>query len=299
MDHNRIFSCIKPEGEVLPLVFDSPHSGRVYPDDFGYACSFALLEQAEDRYVEELFGSAPLHGGTLLAAEFPRSYIDVNRAVDDIDPDLLENRFWPEDELGSINPTSRSDAGIGLIRRLVRPGIPVYNRCLGPREINQRIESYYMPYHNALEALIDKAHYDFGAVWHINCHSMPDSAAAPRNPIGVVGRDKPRSADFVLGDRDGTTANIHFTHMVRDFLRGMGYKVTVNDPFKGVELVQRYSNPARGRNSLQIEVNKALYMNEISGNKSRDFNKLKDDIDNLISFLSGYVRSQMVQKAAD
>lgn len=299
MDSSKIFTLLEAGQGALPLVFDSPHSGRIYPDDFGYACSLALLEQAEDRYVEELFECAPDHGAALLATQFPRSYIDVNRAEDDIDPLLLAERCWPEETYGAINPTDRSDAGIGLIRRLVKPGIPVYNRNLTADEIMVRINEYYWPYHNTLGQLLDSAYYNFGAVWHINCHSMPDSSAVPRNPIGIIGRDKPRSADFVLGDRDGTTANIHFTHIVRDFLKGLGYKVTINDPFKGVELVRRYSESARGRHSLQIEINKSLYMNELSGNKSRNFNILKDDIKKLILFLSEYVERQLVQKAAD
>jgi N-formylglutamate deformylase len=299
MNTSKIFSLREAAQDALPLVFDSPHSGRVYPPDFGYACSFALLEQAEDRYVDGLFDCAPDYGAALLAAQFPRSYIDVNRAEDDVDPQLLAGGVWDEARYGPINPTDRSDAGIGLIRRLVKPGIPVYTKDLSAEDIVQRLNGYYRPYHKTLENLLNQAYYNFGAVWHINCHSMPDHAAIPRNPIGIVGRDKPRSADFVLGDRDGTTANIHFTHMIRDFLKDMGYKVTINDPFKGVELVHKYSDPARGRQSIQIEINKNLYMNEISGNKSRNYNKLKNDVEKLVCFVSDHVRSQLVQKAAD
>ena len=167
----NVLSILKPDSP-LPLIFDSPHSGTIYPDDFHYACDFSELVQAEDKYVDELFSCVTNYGGTLLLAEFPRSYIDVNRSADDIDVDLFEGH-WPDKLYGPIDPTSRSDAGIGLIRRLVKPGIPVYDRYLSPEEIHARVQTYYKPYHEKLEELIESAHYNFGEVWHINCHSMP------------------------------------------------------------------------------------------------------------------------------
>ncbi len=254
-------------------MFDSPHSGIAYPEDFNYVCDFALLEKAEDKYVDELFANAPNAGAPLLCADFPRSYIDVNRCERDIDVDLLED-IWPEE----INPTARSHAGIGLIRRLVRPGVPLYDRALRVMEIKHRIETCYRPYHAVLEKLIEDAHYSYGQVWHINCHSMPtqDGHSFRASPL--------KAADFVLGDRDGTTCDLTFTHAVRDFIKSMGYKVSVNDPYKGVELVRKYSNPATGRHSLQVEVARNLYMDEDTYKKTNGFNKLKDDIDKLINF---------------
>lgn len=272
----------------LPLVFDSPHSGHNYPEDFDFSCDFSILEKAEDKYVDELFINAPSFGADLLCAHFPRSYIDVNRCEKDIDVDLLED-IWPDE----MFPTPRSHAGIGLIRRLVRPGIPLYSRKLKAAEIRQRIESCYRPYHAALENLIENAHYTFGQVWHINCHSMPtaESSSFRATPL--------KSADFVLGDRDGTTCDIHFTHAVRDFLKGLGYRVTINDPYKGVELVRRYSNPATGRHSLQVEIARNLYMDENTYKKSDGFLKLQVDIDRLIGFCAEYVQAQSLPMAAD
>lgn len=281
----------------LPLIYDSPHSGRVYPEDFNYICDFEELEHAEDRYVDELFSCVTNHGGTLLTAEFPRSYIDVNRAADDIDVDLFKGN-WPDQLYGPIEPTSRSDAGIGLIRRLVKPGTPVYDRYLTPEEIHARIQNYYKPYHTKLEELIETAHYNFGEVWHINCHSMPHSSARPRMPIGIKGMQA-RHADFVIGDRDGSTSDLDFTHALRDFLRQNGYHVTINDPFKGVELVQRYSNPRRGRHSIQLEINKALYMNEQTGEKSENYAALQADVEKLVIFIQDYASANLVPKAAD
>lgn len=278
---------IRPE-QGLPLVFDSPHSGILYPADFDHACDFATLEKAEDKYVDELFAGAPDQGAALLCAEFPRSYIDVNRCERDIDVDLLED-IWPEE----INPTPRSHAGIGLIRRLVRPGMPLYSRSLKSAEIWARIEKYYRPYHAMLEQLIENAHYTHGHVYHINCHSMPtaDGHSFRANPL--------KSADFVLGDRDGTTCDIAFTHAMRDFIKGMGYKVSVNDPYKGVELVRRYSNPATGRNSIQVEIARGLYMNEDTYKKSSNFKAVQADINKLIKFCADYVQAQSLPMAAD
>lgn len=287
-----VFTIVKPE-KPLPLIFDSPHSGHEYPNDFDYACDFSALEQAEDKYVDDLFSGVPDAGGALLLAHFPRSYIDPNRAACDVDTDLLDESWT-----GEHNPTARSNAGIGLIRRLVKPGVPVYNRSLSAEEIQRRIDRCHRPYHIALHDLIEDAHYNYGQAWHINCHSMPATSAYPRQPVGLIGR-KASPVDFCLGDRDGTTCDKDFTHALRDFLRGIGYTVSINDPFKGVELVSRYSDPARGRHSLQLEINKALYMNEETGEKSGGYTNLKADIDKMISFCVEYVTAHRGQLAAD
>lgn len=287
----EILSIKKPKNP-LPLVFDSPHSGDHYPEDFRFSCDRQDLFATEDKYVEDLFASAPDYGGALLLAHFPRSYIDVNRAVCDIDPGLLEED-WP---FGEINPTARSDAGIGLIRRLVKPGMPVYGRSLSVEEITARIEKYYHPYHATLKELIEESHYNFGQVWHINCHSMPSMEFPPDKKLR---RKKIKLADFVLGNRDGTTCGIDFTHEIHNFLKKLGYTVAINDPYKGVELVRRHSNPARGLHSLQVEINRALYMDEKTLEKNKNYEALKADIEKLIAFCAAYVDSQLIDLAAD
>lgn len=285
------FSVAPDKTELaLPLVFDSPHSGATYPEDFDYACDFKQLQKAEDKFVDELFASAPAHGAALLSAHFPRSYIDVNRAETDIDTELL-TESWPED----IEPTTRSHAGIGLVRRLVRPGLPVYDRALTNAEVQARLDQYYRPYHKALKDLIEAAHYRFGMVYHVNCHSMPMPGLAGN--LGFLSAFAP--PDFVLGDRDGTSCDPAFTRAVRDFLKGRGYKVAINDPYKGVELVSRYSSPATNRHSLQIEVGRWLYMNEDTCEKSRGFARTRTTIDALIGFIAAYVQAQTLPLAAD
>lgn len=287
-----VYELQQPE-QSLPVIFDSPHSGTIYPKDFNYACDFKDLQRAEDAYVNELFSAAPDHGASFLHAFFPRSYLDVNRAADDIDEELLSEP-WPE-TAEPINPTNRSHAGIGLIRRLVKPGVPVYGEKLSPADIQNRIEKYYTPYHEALENLIKTAHYNFGQSYHINCHSMP--SAVSKNSFTRI--NPFQSPDFVLGDRNGTSCDLTFTHALRDFLKSKGYKVAINDPYKGVELVERYSAPATGRHSIQIEICRSLYMNEITCQKSKNFNKLQSDITDLISFISDYAKSNLTDLAAD
>ena len=293
IDMRNVLSIDKPKTPI-PLVFDSPHSGTNYPDNFTYACDFQILRKAEDSYVDELFAAAPNHGASLLKAHFPRSYIDTNRAIDDIDPALLETD-WP---YGTINPTARSDSGIGLIRRLVTPGEPLYDAPLEPQDVKNRIEMYYKPYHSALRDLLDESHYHFGHVYHINCHSMPKSTAFPKR-IAEMRGNQIQPSDIVLSNRDGTTSGSDFIHALRDIVKDLGYRVTLNDPFKGVELVTRYAHPARGRHSVQIEVNKALYMNEESCERSDNFETIRSDLEKLIAKSADYVRAQDVTMAAD
>jgi len=283
-----IFVRHDPLAEPVPVVFDSPHSGAIYPADFAYACPSRLLRQAEDAHVDVLFGAAPEVGATMIAALFPRSYIDVNRGVEDIDQQLLDQP-WP----GPVSASDRARVGMGLVRRICRPGLSMYDRKLSVGEIRHRIERYYRPYHGAVADAVDDAACRFGAVWHVNCHSMP-SSRGPRVPVGGWER-----ADFVLGDRDGTTCGVGFRRLVQGTLERLGYDVRINDPYKGVELVRRFGQPHLGRHSLQIEVNRRLYMNEETLVPSEGFAQLKRDLDILVADIAAYARDQITAAAAD
>lgn len=290
----KTFTLHQPETSI-PVIFDSPHSGQRHPKDFNYACQLEDLKNCADHMVDELFADTATLGATFLEAHTSRTYIDLNRSADDIDPMLL-SAPWENSE---IKPTQRSAAGIGLIRRLIKPGKPIYDRTLTQKEIETRIKKHYIPYHEQLARLLNEAHYNFGQVWHINCHSMPASTAVPRQKsIGFLGnRGKP--VDFVLGDRDGTTCDTNFTHAIRDFLQDLGYTVAINDPFKGVTLIGQYASPAIGRHSLQLEINKALYMDEETGKKNKNYKKVKADIDKLIEFIIQHAQSKLTDLAAD
>jgi N-formylglutamate deformylase len=264
-----------PQVPEQPLVLDSPHSGRKLPADFGTVLGESDLRNAEDCYVDRLYLPATERGIPLLAARVSRVYLDVNRDVGDIDPELLD---MPP--TGSAPPSGKARLGKALVWRTLDDGRPIYARRLSVQEIAQRVALCHAPYHQALQRLLDAAHARFGIVVHINCHSM--------NPVGGSqgegGAGRAR-ADFVLGDRDGTTCDPGLTAFVRRTLSGMGYDVKVNDPFKGVALVQAYSNPAAGRHSLQIEINKRLYMDEVTLQPHAGFEALQRDLMRLIDAL--------------
>jgi N-formylglutamate deformylase len=267
----------------VPVVFDSPHSGTHYPDDFAYSASLATLRMAEDTHVEKLYAAAPSLGATLIAAHFPRSYIDCNRSLLDIDAALMSDK-WP----GPINTSKKTEKGIGLVWRKLDSGEDIYKRLLTVAEVQARVSHCYAPYHKAVRDAINKVHKHYGAVWHINCHSMP----AVSGLVAEEGPGKAR-ADFVLGDRDGTTCAPEFTTFVAMTLRGMGYDVKINDPYKGVELVRAYSDPSEHKHSLQIEVNRKLYMDEKTREPNANFEKLQSDFTRLIKAIGQYAKKNM------
>lgn len=274
-----------PEGEALPLVCDSPHSGTLYPADFGYTIPFERLRAGEDTDVHVLWESLPSVGATLLAAEFPRAYIDANRDADDIDPAMLDAP-WP----APLNPGEKTRLGIGLIWRDAGQGArtPIYSRKLSVAEVRQRIATYHAPYHAAMRQAIEAAYAQHGAVWHLNLHSMPANAY---QGLGIQ-TDK-TLADFVLGDRDGTTAAPEFTHMVAQALRSRGFSVAINDPYKGVALISRLGRPAEHRHSLQIELHRGLYLDEATCERSAGFGALQAALAGVARDIAAYVRTQV------
>jgi N-formylglutamate amidohydrolase len=261
-----------PKAPAIPLVLDSPHSGNRFPDDFGAAVSEAELREGEDCFVDELYAAAPGMGAPLLAALWPRTYLDPNRHAGDVDLDLIDGP-WPWEYV----PSGKAKLGKALLWRTLEDGRPIYARRLSPESVRARIERCHAPYHAALRGLLDASVKKFGKVWHINCHSMRGTAGKQSED----GEGNVR-ADFVLGDRDGTSCEPAFTELVRGMLSGMGYSVKVNDPYKGVELVRAYSDPKAGRHSLQIEISKRLYMDEAALAKSANFGRLQQDLSTLL-----------------
>lgn len=272
----------RPEETTLPLVFDSPHSGRDYPADFRHRIDRQVLRQAEDAHVEALYAGVVEQGAPLLHALFPRSYIDPNRALEDLDTSLLDGP-WPQ----ATTPGDKTKRGVGLIWRSLRGLGEIYDRKLSVEEVAGRIATCWQPYHDALKALLDAAHARFGQVWHLNCHSMP-ARGDDTTPDGPELR-----ADFVLGDRDGSSCDPAFTRFVAAQLTDLGYEVRLNDPYKGVELVRRYADPAAGRHSLQIEINRRLYMDEVSLERSTGFDALRADLKRLTAALGRYAEAEL------
>ncbi len=276
------FVLSQPAGDAIPLVCDSPHSGVIYPRDFGSCLPAAILRSGEDTYVEELWRAIPAVGGSLVAANFPRTYIDPNREITDIDASMLAAP-WPAE----LRPSEKTRLGTGLIWRLARKQA-MYDRKLAVAEIENRIRRFHQPYHAALSRQIEAAYAKFGGVWHLNLHSMP----ANSYELLEIDTDKPL-ADFVLGDHDGRTCDPALVETIASFLTGRGYAVARNDPFKGVALIARIGRPAENRHSLQIEVNRRLYMDEDSYEKSPGFAALQQSLSLLSAHLAGFVRAQL------
>ena len=275
-----LFVMHPPEGAAIPLVCDSPHSGVRYPADFGHAVPRAVLRAAEDTHVEALWGAAPALGATLVEALFPRSYLDLNRTLEDIDPALLATA-WPT----PLSPGEKTRIGSGLIWRTVK-NQPIYDRLLPVAEVQQRIARCYQPYHQALAQAVQDTHQRFGAVWHLNLHSMPNNAYE-RLQI----RSERPLADFVLGDRDGSTCEPAFVALVEDYLRGCGYTVARNDPYKGVQLIARIGQPALQRHSMQIEIRRPIYMDEDTRERNAGFQTVRQDLTGLLKAMAAYFES--------
>ena len=266
---------------TTPLVLDSPHSGVNYPDDFGHACDPQALRRAEDTHVEKLYDFAPALGVAWVEALFPRSYLDVNRNTTEIDVSLFDEA-WPEPVETDAKALSKVRLGKGLVWRITDEGVPIYERRLSVREVRSRIERCWRPYHQAVAAAIEAAHARHGYSIHLNCHSMPAVAGSYSTDFpGLV------HADFVIGDRDGTSADPALSRKVCQHLESLGYSVSYNHPYKGVELVRRYGNPARHRHSLQVEINRRLYMDEQSLVPHEGFEPLRRNLRSLVELLLG------------
>jgi N-formylglutamate amidohydrolase len=278
---DRRWLSSEPAAGAAPLVLDSPHSGREYPGDFGYAAPFEALRRTEDAYVDRLFEGTARLGASFLSALFPRSYVDPNRHETEIDPLLLADP-WP----GEIRPSERAEKGLGVIRRLVGPRLAVYDRLLPSTEIQARLEGYHRPYHDKLQAMLDATHARFGQVWHLNCHSMKAMGR------GRQGTPAPIREDFVLGDLDGESCDPAFRDLVAGELRDMGYSVAINAPFRGAELVTRHGMPDQGRHSLQIEINRRLYLDEMSVTTHGGFERLRSDLDRLVARIVDFAASE-------
>lgn len=272
-----------PQGLVLPLVCDSPHSGTAYPADFGVCVPMQLLRRGEDSLVQQLWESFPEHGATLIEATFPRTFIDPNREEEDINPAMLDG-VWPQ----SLTPSVKTQQGLGLIWEKINQAgqsTPMYDRKLSVAEVQQRIERYWRPYHAALEQAIRWSVERFGCVWHINLHSMPSDV------YQRLGTPEKQLADFVLGDRDGTTCDPAFIHLIGETLQAQGYSVAYNEPYKGVALIGRIGQPQLQWHSLQIEINRRIYLDEATRAPNAGFAQVQQDLQGVMVAVAQFVRA--------
>jgi len=278
MRNFEIFEILEPATQTIPFVYNSPHSGRVYPPDFIAQSRLegVAIRRSEDHYVEELFGAAADLGAPLLFANFPRAYIDVNREPYELDPRMFEGALPPYANINSI----RVAGGLGTIPRIVAENMEIYARRVPVEEAMQRIDAIYKPYHAALRRLIARTHVQFGFGVLIDCHSMPGNirmSGAAAHP------------DIILGDRYGTSASAELSRAAMCILEDLGFTAVRNKPYAGGFITEHYGRPSRGLHALQIEINRALYVDETTLEKRADFAAVANAITDFMQQMSDYV----------
>lgn len=261
------FDVLRPARTLIPLVFSSPHSGRDYPRQFlaESRLSPMALRRSEDAYIDDLFRSVVDIGAPLIRASFPRAYLDVNREPYELDPQMFDGRLPSFANTRSL----RVSGGLGTIPRIVGEAQDIYRRKLPAAEAERRIDAFYKPFHHALRCLIEETQARFGFAILIDCHSMPSTS---------VTASEARTADIVLGDRFGTSCAPLLTEFLETGLRGMGYAVVRNKPYAGGFITEHYGQPAQERHAIQIEINRALYMNEKTLEPHEGFLRLAADL---------------------
>lgn len=283
-DVSQPFEILSPEEWTAPAVFNSPHSGRDFPEDFLRQSRLAkhTLRRSEDCYVDELFLSCVAHGAPMLRARVPRSFIDLNREPYELDPRMFTGELPGYANTGS----PRVAGGLGTIPRIVSEGEEIYRGRIDFAEARSRIEQIYLPYHRTLSALTNAVLTKAGEVLLVDCHSMPASASAhvaPQVPGGV---------DIVLGDRFGASCAEDISGFVESELRGHGLRVLRNKPYAGGFITQNHGSPHRGQHALQIEINRSLYMNEATFEKNAGFQEMRTILDRLCASLLPYLEER-------
>ena len=269
------FETIRPRRVIAPVVFNSAHSGRIYPERFlaMTRLDHLSIRQSEDAFVDEIFARGPHLGAPLLRAHFPRAYLDVNREPWELDPAMFAEPL--SDRFNTTSP--RVAAGLGTLARVVAENKPIYREPLTLEDARMRIEGIYHPYHAALQKLLCEAINSFGVAVLIDCHSMPR--------INRAG-DKP-APDIVLGDRYGTTCAPVLIDLVETIFTSAGLKVARNRPYAGGFATRSYGRPQHGVHALQIEISRHLYMNEVTLARNEGFKAIVSLIDRLMFALIG------------
>ncbi len=250
----------------MPVVFNSPHSGAEYPKDFlkSSALELSILRRSEDYRVDYLFAAAPELGAPIMSARFPRCFLDLNREPYELDPEMFDSALPPY-----INSTSpRVISGLGTIARICSGGHQIYNQPLRWQDGLARIQNFYIPYHNALHELLKQTAQTFGAAILIDCHSMPSQK-----------NDLP---DIVIGDRHGRAAAASLSDFVDKTFAAQDYRVARNSPYAGGFITKHYGQPNQNIHAVQIEINRALYMDEAQLAPSAGWTKLLGHISYII-----------------
>ena len=281
------FEVARPAKITAPLVFNSPHSGRIYPGAFLASSKLdaLTLRRSEDAYVEELLGFVSALGAPLLYAHFPRAYLDVNREPYELDPALIRDGLPHYANTQSV----RVVGGLGTIARIVSESDEIYREPLSLVAALERINRLYTPYHDTLKALLTEARQAFGLAVLVDCHSMPS------NPIADQGGARP---DFVLGDRYGTSCSAELTRAAAQALKAQGYVVGLNKPYAGGYITEHYGRPHAALHAIQVEINRALYMNEVTFEKSSGFERIRRDLEGMARAIMASLPGIAIPRAA-
>ena len=260
------FEIVEPAQWRAPIIFNSPHSGSVYPAEFLSASRIDVvaLRRSEDSFMDELIVGLSDRGFPVMRVHFPRSYVDVNREPYELDPRMFPGRLPSLANTRSM----RVAGGLGTIPRVVGDGQEIYRERLDVDDALARIETLYKPYHRGLRRLINKAHQAFGTAIVVDCHSMPS--------IGIS-RDEPRRPDVVIGDRYGTSCAGVLVDVVESTFGRLGYSLGRNKPYAGGFITEHYGNPASGLHAIQIELNRAIYMDERRRERTARFDQIAAD----------------------
>lgn len=263
MTHSSV-NLARPAQETSCVVFASPHSGRDYPWSFleSSVLDGTAIRSSEDAFVDELYDCVPEFGAHFLAAKFPRAYVDLNRAAEELDPALIE-------DVRRVGHNPRVASGLGVIPRVVANGRAIYSGKLTRFEADHRLASYWHPYHDLLQSLLDEAMNRHGQTVLVDCHSMP------REALEGVAKGGMKRPEIVLGDRFGASASAEVVDRVEAALTGAGFAVARNAPFAGAYVVQHYGRPSRGQHAVQIEIDRSLYMDERQIKRHSGFDEVK------------------------
>lgn len=266
------YNLLMPDIRTTSVVFASPHSGRDYPWSFvrRTVLDERTLRSSEDAFVDRLFDAAPRHGAPFLTAIAPRAWIDVNRSAEELDPALIDGV-----KKSAHNP--RVSSGLGVVPRVVANGRAIYRGKIPLEEATARIEEFWKPWHQALSTLMDDSETLFGEAILIDCHSMPHEA------IESIGNSRGNRPEIVLGDRFGAAAASDVVDRIEAALVAAGLRVARNAPFAGAFVTQKHGRPARNRHVVQVEIDRALYMNEQQIRPNNNFTAFKALIDRVVA----------------
>lgn len=282
------YDLFVPDSRDTSTVFASPHSGRDYPTSFLHNALLDAREirSSEDAFVDQLFAAVPSYGAPFLSARAPRAFVDLNRAPDELDPALIA-------DIRRAPHNARVASGLGVIPRVVANGRQIYHGKISLAEAHHRIATYWRPYHDRLQTLLDESVNAFGQAILIDCHSMPHEAL---ENVGVANAARP---DVVLGDRFGAAASGDVVARVEAAFADAGLRVARNMPFAGAFIAQHYGRPARHQHTVQVEIDRALYMNELSLEPRPDFDDFKTLLNGVIAELAAIGRPRERRMAAE